>query len=154
MLRESLEQGRRFDAIAVSALDPSTFQALLDKLVGEISFDPMRFIRGYDAKQQRQILMKLVGLDFEDLDRQIEDELAKVKERLAELQNAKNAAQVQEDITRERDRHFLAEQRAAVAFGELARDDHGAHARRQLHGFASRATKPTSSAPSSTPRST
>jgi hypothetical protein len=30
--------------------------------------------------------------EIADLDRQIEEELAKVKERLAELQNAKNAA--------------------------------------------------------------
>jgi DNA repair exonuclease SbcCD ATPase subunit len=51
----------------------SSPQALLDKLVGEISFDPMKFIQGYDGRQQRQILMKLVGLDFSDIDQQIED---------------------------------------------------------------------------------
>jgi hypothetical protein len=37
-----------------------------------------------------------------------------------QAQNARNAAQTQEDIARERDRHFLAEQRAAVGGGGLS----------------------------------
>lgn len=35
--------------------------------------------------------------EIEDLDRQIEEELAKVKDRLAELQNAKKAARAMYD---------------------------------------------------------
>ena len=45
--------------------------------------------------QQRKFYENTLAVtkqEMEDLDRQIEEELAKVKERLAELQNAKNAA--------------------------------------------------------------
>jgi len=45
-------------------------QEMLDKLVGDIAFDPMLFMN-YDAKEQRKILMKLTGLDFTDIDSKI-----------------------------------------------------------------------------------
>jgi ribosomal protein L11 len=48
-----------------------------------LSNDQQQFYR-----QTMEITRKQIG----DLNAQIEDELAKVKERLAELQNAKNAA--------------------------------------------------------------
>ncbi|MEN6309021.1 MAG: AAA family ATPase, partial [Anaerohalosphaeraceae bacterium] len=47
-------------------------QELLDSIVGEIAFDPMRFIN-HDAKKQRDILMKLVGLNFADIDARLAD---------------------------------------------------------------------------------
>jgi len=49
----------------------SSPQAMLDKLVGEIAFDPMSFINKYDARKQLEVLMKLVGLDFADIDAKI-----------------------------------------------------------------------------------
>lgn len=42
-------------------------QKLLDGLVGQISFDPCAFLRE-DGKKQLEILKRLVGLDFTDLD--------------------------------------------------------------------------------------
>ena len=45
--------------------------------------------------QQRKFYentLEVTKQEMEELDRQIEEELAKVKDRLAELQNAKNAA--------------------------------------------------------------
>lgn len=60
----------------------SSPQALLDKIVGEIAFDPMKFIDAYDARKQRQVLMELVGLDFGDIDSQmnaIKQERSEVK---------------------------------------------------------------------------
>lgn len=47
------------------------------------------------TEQQRKFYENTLGVtkaEIEDLDRQIEEELAKVKDRLAELQNAKKAA--------------------------------------------------------------
>lgn len=55
-------------------------QELLDKIVGQIAFDPMAFIR-MNAADQRKTLMDLVGLRTDDLD----DQIAKARE-------AKNAA--------------------------------------------------------------
>lgn len=43
-------------------------QALLDKLVGKLSFDPLEFDR-MDPRQQRATLVDLVGLDFTDIDK-------------------------------------------------------------------------------------
>jgi len=45
-------------------------QSLLDKIVGEIAFEPMSFI-DYEGRKQRQVLMGLVGLDYSDLDEQM-----------------------------------------------------------------------------------
>lgn len=47
------------------------------------------------SDQQKQFYentLQVTKQEIDDLDRQIEDELAKVKERLAELQSAKKAA--------------------------------------------------------------
>lgn len=70
-------------------------QKLLDTIVGDIAFDPTDFIRmGATAagkRQQREILMKMAGLDFSDIDTAIEDlkakrsVAAKEKERLTAL---------------------------------------------------------------------
>ncbi len=42
-------------------------QAMLDKLVGELTFDPLEFSK-MDAKKQAEVLKQLVGLDFNKLD--------------------------------------------------------------------------------------
>lgn len=55
-------------------------QELLDKIVGQIAFDPMAFIRMSPA-DQRKTLMDLVGLRTDDVDEQI-----------ARARDAKNAA--------------------------------------------------------------
>lgn len=47
----------------------SSPQALLDKLIGKMGFDPLAFSQ-MDAKKQRETLMRLAGLTFEDLDAQ------------------------------------------------------------------------------------
>ena len=43
-------------------------------------------------KQHYETTLSITKQEIADLDRQIEEELAKVKDRLAELQNAKKAA--------------------------------------------------------------
>ncbi len=51
-------------------------------------------------EQQRQVYentLTVTKQEIADLDRQIEEELAKVKDRLAELQNAKKAARAMYD---------------------------------------------------------
>jgi len=43
-------------------------QALLDKILGDLTFDPLSFSR-MKEKEQLELLKKLVGLDFSDLDK-------------------------------------------------------------------------------------
>lgn len=43
-------------------------QAMLDKLVGSLSFDPLSFMR-LEPKRQAETLRRLVGVDFTELDR-------------------------------------------------------------------------------------
>jgi DNA repair ATPase RecN len=38
-------------------------QSVLDAFIGKLSFDPMEFLR-YDQKQQRDMLLKMIGLDI------------------------------------------------------------------------------------------
>ena len=45
-----------------------------------------------EQRSSYENMLNLTRQEIADLDQQIEDELAKVKERLAELQNAKKAA--------------------------------------------------------------
>jgi DNA repair exonuclease SbcCD ATPase subunit len=48
-------------------------QALLDKMLGQISFDPLEFFddRRYDAKARKKLLLDMLGLDFSRTDEQI-----------------------------------------------------------------------------------
>ena len=48
-------------------------QALLDKMLGQISFDPLEFFddRRYDAKARKKLLLDMLGLDFTKTDEQI-----------------------------------------------------------------------------------
>lgn len=61
--------------LTVKNKDGATFaspQAMLDKLVGELSFDPLAFSK-MDTKRQSEVLKKLVGLDFDSLDIEYKD---------------------------------------------------------------------------------
>ena len=63
-------------------------QAMLDRLVGRLSFDPLAFMR-LPGREQAEALRKLVGLDFSALDAQRADLYAKRTEAnrlLGELQ--------------------------------------------------------------------
>lgn len=56
--------------LTVRNKDGATFaspQAMLDKLVGELTFDPLEFSK-MDPKRQAQVLKQLVGLDFDKMD--------------------------------------------------------------------------------------
>lgn len=44
-------------------------QKLLDEIVGAVSFDPLAFINIPDIKEQRQILLNLIGVDTDALDK-------------------------------------------------------------------------------------
>jgi len=48
-------------------------QALLDKMLDQISFDPLEFFdeRRYDAKARKKLLLDMLGLDFSKTDEQI-----------------------------------------------------------------------------------
>lgn len=55
--------------LTVKNKDGATFaspQAMLDELVGELSFDPLEFSK-MDARKQAEVLKQLVGLDFDSL---------------------------------------------------------------------------------------
>ena len=50
----------------------SSPQALLDKIVGDISFDPMEFMEKKPA-DQRNLLMEICGISFDDIDEKIRE---------------------------------------------------------------------------------
>lgn len=61
--------------LVVKNKDGATFpspQAMLDKLKGELAFDPLEFSR-MDTKEQAEVLKKLVGLNFDKVNGQYED---------------------------------------------------------------------------------
>lgn len=61
-------------ALEVTAKDGTAFaspQAMLDKLVGSLSFDPLEFSR-MKPPAQSEVVRRLVGLDFAELDKQRE----------------------------------------------------------------------------------
>ena len=56
--------------LQVTARDGAVYkspQAILDKLVSEIGFDPLEFVR-MQPRDQRQTLMNLLGIDFSELE--------------------------------------------------------------------------------------
>ncbi len=63
-------------------------QAILDKLAGKITFDPLGFTR-LDSKKQRDALQRLVGVDFTELDGQIAEVYAERKLVNREIDNLK-----------------------------------------------------------------
>jgi len=62
-------------------------QAMLDKMVGAIAFDPMSFVNDMDARQQRETLLKLVGLDLSEFDKKI----AEIKQQRSNINIEKKA---------------------------------------------------------------
>jgi len=65
----------------------SSPQAMLDKLVGDLSFDPLEFCR-MDSKKKLETLKKVVGLDFTNLDKEYKkvfDERTDINRRGKEL---------------------------------------------------------------------
>lgn len=81
----------RSTRLRVETLDGARFtspQKMLDKLFGNLSFDPGAF-RAMDSRKQKEILMELTKLDFSDLDHQekaAEADRAYKKKRAAELE--------------------------------------------------------------------
>jgi len=57
----------------------SSPQKFLDEIVGSISFDPLDFINNHPAKEQRKILLELIGINVDELDAK-EKELRKSRE--------------------------------------------------------------------------
>jgi len=49
-------------------LHGETPRSFMDKIIGSISFDPLAFINN-DSKKQRKILLELIGVDVDELDR-------------------------------------------------------------------------------------
>jgi DNA repair exonuclease SbcCD ATPase subunit len=45
-------------------------QKFLDDLIGNISFDPLDFINNHKEKEQRDILLQLIGINVDELDQQ------------------------------------------------------------------------------------
>jgi hypothetical protein len=72
----------------------SSPQAFLDKVIGELCFDPLEF-KGMAAQNQVELLKSIVGLDFSDLDKE-RDEVytersglnSRIKESIAHLKNS------------------------------------------------------------------
>lgn len=87
------EGGGTLTITNAEGMEAKSPQTLLDKIVGEIAFDPGKFIRlGEDEKgrrEQREILMTLVGLDFSDID----EELDKIKEQRSAAKYRKESAE-------------------------------------------------------------
>lgn len=57
--------------LVVKSKEGATFaspQAMLDKIVGDLSFDPLEFCR-MDSKKRLETLKRVIGLDFTDLDK-------------------------------------------------------------------------------------
>ena len=69
------EKGSKLVIKNADGFAASSPQKLLDKIVGDLSFDPMEFIRMGNTeagkKEQRRALMGLAGLDFSDIDSMI-----------------------------------------------------------------------------------
>lgn len=90
--RTFTEKGSKLVIKNADGIEASSPQKLLDKIVGDISFDPMKFIAMGDTeagkRNQRIALMKLAGLDFADLNTKIANlkadrsDVRKDKERL------------------------------------------------------------------------
>lgn len=71
-------------------MEASSVQGLLDKFYGEIAFEPMAFFKDSrnvkKQREQRNMLMKLVGLDFADIDA----EIATVKTERSAVKSSKD----------------------------------------------------------------
>lgn len=89
--KDSLTVKRKADGKTASSP-----QGMLNSLIGEFADNPLKLVTECDPKKQRTILMELAGLDFSDIDKQIED----VKtERSTILSKKKDAEHEAERIT-------------------------------------------------------
>lgn len=110
-------------------------QRMLDTLVGRLSFDPDSF-RRMDAKQQRETLMNLVGLDFTAIDGKRKaafDQRTEVNRRVKTLQTRLEAAPAKHDGVPEAEvsvRELVAEKDRRA---EVNRNN--AKARERLHDY-------------------
>jgi len=96
--RTFTEKGTR---VVVKNKDGATFaspQAMLDQLIGNLTFDPLEFSR-LDAKRRIETLKKVVGLDFSDLDAQYK----KVFEERANVNRQGKDLRAQFDATEKHD---------------------------------------------------
>jgi len=59
--------GNRLEVTSKDGAKYPSPQTLLDKIIGKLSFDPLEF-KDIEKHAQRDLLVKLVGLDFTDLD--------------------------------------------------------------------------------------
>jgi DNA repair exonuclease SbcCD ATPase subunit len=67
--RTFTEKGSYLEVTNGEGFKAGSPQELLDKIVGDLTFDPLAFTRK-SAKEQAATLMSLLGLDFSDLDAQ------------------------------------------------------------------------------------
>ncbi|UCG02456.1 MAG: AAA family ATPase [Candidatus Heimdallarchaeota archaeon] len=92
VIRTFTENGTR---LVVKNKDGAVFpspQAMLDKLVGELTFDPLEFSR-MDGKKQANVLKQLVGLNFDSLN----DEYNTIFNKRTEVNNRGKALKSQLD---------------------------------------------------------
>lgn len=62
------DKGNRLEVINPDGAKYTSPQMMLDKIIGSLSFDPLEF-KNMEKKAQRDLLVRLVGLDFTEHDR-------------------------------------------------------------------------------------
>ena len=77
--RTFTQTGGAVSIVGKNGLQTKSPQAILDRTVGDLSFDPLAFFNE-KPREQRQILMDMVGLTFVDLDLAFADIKAKRSE--------------------------------------------------------------------------
>lgn len=65
-------KGERLEVVSNTGAKFTSPQTMLDKILGQLSFDPLAF-SAMREKDQRQLLAGMVGLDFTELDKQREE---------------------------------------------------------------------------------
>lgn len=110
------------DTLTVESKDGARYrspQAMLDDLVGNLSFDPLAFSR-LPAKEQAQMLRDVIGLDTTGIDderRKVYDRRTEINSDVRHLESRLNAVTVPEDpgeVGEEIDLAEIAEQKAQV----------------------------------------
>lgn len=99
----SIGGGSRLRVTPAEGQEIRSPQTFLDKLLGDISFDPLRFF-GMKAKEQRSTLAELIGLDTSDLDvrrQQVYDERTEVGREQRRYEGALSELPFHEDAPKE-----------------------------------------------------
>ncbi len=92
--------------LTVAAADGARYpspQAMLDELVGALSFDPLAFSR-MEPRRQRELLRELVGLDTSEIDRErarLFDERTEVNREVRRLEGVVSAHPYHEGVPEE-----------------------------------------------------